>query len=334
MAELMECDPELLAIATERAKLMDGKWFYMMTPEEAREMHHRMADHSGIEMSPEAAAVRAEDNVFDFDGHQIKVRVYKPVQYDRAPVIMYFHGGGWVFGDIATYDESTRWICAETGCVVVSVEYLLAPENKFPLPVLSAAASVDWALAHIDELGGYADSVLVMGDSAGGNISAGTAVVCTNRGVKLAGQVLLYGLMVHMSRAEEVGVSAWATKDQRFGVAIESANWYWGHYLGDPEDANDPRASPLLAEDMSQLPPAIIASGMLDTLCDEGEVYGRAMAKQGVPVQTFSYPHLTHGFMSHGWLPKGPHRSEAAHAAAVEVVTAVRELAWSKHPQS
>ena len=212
--ELMEIDHELLELGIETAKIMQGRWFWMMTPEEAREAFLRLhAAQESYVLDDELLAVSVQDTEFDFEGKPIKLKIYKPANLDRAPVIMYYHGGGWVFGDVDSYDATTRMICALTGCVVVSVDYLLAPENKFPAPVKSAFAAIEWAIEHIDELGGYADSIVLAGDSAGGNITGATALYAANHGVELGGQAILYGVLCHMDYSTKVGVTEWEKKD-------------------------------------------------------------------------------------------------------------------------
>lgn len=329
--ELMEIDHELLELGIETAKIMQGRWFWMMTPEEAREAFLRLhAAQESYVLDDELLAVNVQDTAFDFEGKPIKLKIYKPPNLDRAPVIMYYHGGGWVFGDVDSYDATTRMICALTGCVVVSVDYLLAPENKFPAPVKSAFAAIEWAIEHIDELGGYADSIVLAGDSAGGNITGATALYAANHGVELGGQAILYGVLCHMDYSTKVGVTEWEKKDLRFGPTIESTSWYWGHYLQDQADGADPIASPLLAEDVSHVAPALISAGMLDTFNEDGVAYGKRLRAAGVPALVLEWPHIGHGFMSHGWLPAG-HRSELARTATLTTVARMKELAWRKH---
>jgi acetyl esterase len=331
MAELMDLDPQLVELGAEMAKVMNGRWFFMMTPEEAREVsstNHKA--HANDVLDPELLAVQVEDRSFDFEGQQIKLKVYKPPNLERAPVIMYYHGGGWVFGNIEDWDQTSRMICALTECVVVSVEYLLAPENKFPAPVKSAFAAVEWALEHIDELGGYADSIVLAGDSAGGNITAATALYAARNGVQLGGQAIIYGVMCHLDYCGEAGIIEWPDRDQRFTVKTESVEWYWGHYLEKREDGRDPIASPMLAKDLDQVAPALISAGMLDTFNDDCVAYGKRLREAGVPVKVIEWPHISHGFINHGWLPPDK-RSELSRTAALTTVYLMRELAWRKH---
>jgi len=324
----MECDEELLAHLAQQAKIMEGRWFYEMTPEDARAAYAKLSSWHRGDPATKRPVGEIVDEVIHYGGEPMRVRVYKPAKTGKLPVVVYFHGGGWVFGNIDSYDEMARLICAECDVVVVNVDYLLAPEHRFPEPLLSCVESVAWTKQNIDAFGGDPDAVLVMGDSAGGNLSAATALECAHRNIELAGQVVLYGPLVHMDSASKAGVSEWSERDQRFGPTFDSTAWYWGHYVGDAERGADPRASVLLETDMASAPPALIAAGMLDTFCQECVAYGRALADNGVKVQVSEYPRLTHGYTSHGYMPPN-NRSQLAYTASMETLANVRTLAYS-----
>lgn len=307
---------------------MEGRWFHEMTPEEAREAYSKLSSwHRGNPRTKRPVG-KIIDEVVPYNGVSLRARIYKPAKRGNLPVVVYFHGGGWVFGSIDTYDEMARLVCDECEVVVVNFDYLLAPEHRFPEPLLSCVESVAWTKQNADAFGGDPDVVLVMGDSAGGNLSAATALECAHRNIELAGQVVLYGPLVHTDYAGKVGLREWPERDQRFGPTFASTAWYWGHYVGDGVRGGDPRASVLLEPDMASAPPALIAAGVLDTFCEECVAYGHALADSGIKVQITEYPRLTHGYMSHGYLPPA-NRSTLAYKASMETLANVKTLAYS-----
>ena len=324
----MECDEELLRHLREQGKIMEGRWFHQMTPAEAREAYAKLSSWNRGEPETKRPVGEIVDEVIRHGGEPMGVRIYRPQAKGRVPVIVYFHGGGWVFGNIDAYDDMARLICDECDVVVVNVDYPLAPEHRFPEPLLGCVESVSWAKENSEAFGGNPDAVLVMGDSAGGNLSAATALECAHRNIELAGQVVLYGPLVHMDYAEKAGVREWSERDQRFGPTFASTSWYWNHYVGNIEQAADPRASVLLDTNMASAPPALITAGMLDTFCEECVAYGHKLSDCGVKVQISEYPRLTHGYTAHGWMLAST-RSQLAHRAAMETLANVKMLAYS-----
>ena len=243
----MECDEELFRHLGEQAKIMEGRWFHQMTPTEAREAYAKLSSWHRGEPDTNRPVGEIVDEVIRHDGEPMRVRIYRPQAKGRVPVVVYFHGGGWVFGNIDAYDQIARLICDECDVVVVNVDYPLAPEHQFPEPLLGCVESVSWAKQNSEVFGGDPDALLVMGDSAGGNLSAATALECAHRNIELAGQVVLYGPLVHMDYVEEAGVRAWSERDQRFGPTFASTSWYWNHYVGNAEEA--------AADPLGQCPP-------------------------------------------------------------------------------
>jgi acetyl esterase len=326
--EPKDCDPELLAFLAEQAQLMGGRAYHQMTIEEARQAHRRACRTRIASLTAKPPIASFVDKSFDFKSSPVKVRIYSPLAKPPVPVVIFFHGGGWVFGDIETYDETARMICAAAKVIVVSVEYLLAPEHRFPEPLLCCVEAVRWTKENIGSLGGDADSVILMGDSAGGNLSAAAALACTRQGLEVAGQVVAYGPLAHIDHTEASGVQPWTKRRQRFGPTFASTAWYWGNYVEKPESGADPRASVLLDPDMRGAPPAIICAGNLDTYAEECLLYSRLLRDTGIPVKATVYSGLTHGFINHGWLPRAV-RSEKAHVAALELCADVHNLAYS-----
>lgn len=324
----MECDAELLRYRAEQATVMEGRWFYDLTPEGARELHRKIGQWNRDGQEVKRPVKEIIDHGLQVGGSYVPMRVYKPDVTGSSPIVVYYHGGGWVFGDIGSYDEIARLICDACGVVVVMVEYPLAPEHKFPGPLLTCIECVSWTKQNASAMEGDPDAVLVMGDSAGGNLAAATAIACARRDIQLAGQVILYGPLVHMDYAESVGLRPWSDRDQRFGPTLAATSWYWDSYLESREQASDPRASVLLETELASVAPAVIAAGVLDTFAEECVSYGHKLADSGVKVQTLEYPRLTHGYLAHGWLSPS-RRSTLAHEAAMETLDNVKLLAHS-----
>ncbi|BBZ15451.1 hypothetical protein BST20_06240 [Mycobacterium branderi] len=325
----MQCDEELLRGFETRAKILGGRWFSDMTPPEARQAFTRLSGVYRDDPYTKRDVAAVTDEVVQFDGEPVTLRIYRPHTGIEVPVVVYFHGGGWVFGDIDSFDETARLICDECSVVVVSVDYPLAPEHRFPAPFLSCIEAVLWVKRNIAAHGGDPRAVTVMGDSAGGNLAAATALECTRRDIDLVGQVILYAPLVHIEFAKEAGLREWQERDQRFGPTLTATSWYWGNYVETPEVARHPRASVLLESDVRDAPPALIAAGVLDTFCEESVAYGHRLADSGVKVSIRCYHRLTHGYISHGWMPEG-HRSQRAHDAAMDTLRKVKQLAYSR----
>jgi len=228
---------------------------------------------------------------------EVPARLYRPGTPGPHPTIVFFHGGGFVIGDLDTHDDHARLLCRDVDAVVLSVEYRLAPETPFPGGFDDCLAAALWAVEHADELGGDAARVAVAGDSAGGNLSAAVTLGARDRGVQLAAQLLLYpGVDFvesedHPSRIENA--------EGYFLTAVDMA-WFRNHYLPDPARTSDPYASVLHAPDLTGLPPAVVATAEYDPLRDEGEAYAAALEKAGVPVVARRFDGLIHGFFGLG----------------------------------
>ena len=236
---------------------------------------------------------------------EVPVRVYRPLADGPHPPIVFFHGGGYVIGDLDTHDDHARLLCRDVDAVVVSVDYRLAPEAPFPAGLEDCVAAYRWVVEHVADLGGDVTRLAVAGDSAGGNLSAATAVAARDAGLPLAAQLLIYpGVdfvesQDHPSRAENAS---------GYFLTAEDMAWFGGHYLqgSAPED---PRASVLRA-DLTGVAPAVIGTAEYDPLRDEGEAYAAALDKAGVPVVQHRYPGLIHGFFGLG--PISPACADAA----------------------
>jgi acetyl esterase len=237
---------------------------------------------------------------------ELPARVYRPEGEGPFPTVAFFHGGGWVIGDLDTHDNMARNVCRGSGSVVIAVDYRLAPEHPFPAAAQDAVAAARWVAGHLDELGGD-QRLAVAGDSAGGNLSAVVAQALHADGIPLAGQFLIYPAV------DAQGEYPSRTENAR-GYFLEqpTMDWFYGHYAGAWDDAKDPRLSPLHHGSLTGLPPAVIITAEFDPLRDEGEAYGEALRAAGVPVQVQRYDGMIHGFFDMGGI------SPAAQAAIDE----------------
>lgn len=245
---------------------------------------------------------------------QLKARVYRPEGEGPFPTVVFFHGGGWVIGDLDTHDNMARNLCRGSAAVVVSVDYRLAPEHPFPAAVDDALASARWIAEHLEEFGGD-PRFGIAGDSAGGNLSAVVAQMLRDAGTPLAGQLLIYPAVdakgEYPSRVENAS---------GYFLEKETMDWFYGHYAGAWEDATDPRLSPLYGADLSGLPPTLIVTAEFDPLRDEGEAYGEALRSAGVETEVRRYAGMVHGFFDMGAF------SPAAQAAIDESCARFGEL--------
>jgi acetyl esterase len=241
------------------------------------------------------------DHTIPVAGGDIAVRVYSPQPLpagERFPIVMNYHGGGFVAGDLDTHDGFARYCCTHAGVLVVSVDYRLAPEHKFPAAVDDSYAALCWAVDHAGELGGDSARVAVIGDSAGGNLAA---VMCqlarARRGPGIAFQALLYPTLDFGSAMEYASRKQFGGGD--YFLSTRDMDWFMSLYLNNvTQEITDPRASPLLAEDLTGLPPALIVTAGCDVLRDEGKAYADRLTAAGVPVEYHCFENTIHAFMS------------------------------------
>jgi acetyl esterase len=265
----------------------------------------------------EVGAVR--EVTLDEEGEvPVPARLYLPAQepggFDGPPpVVVFLHGGGWVLGSVDSHDAVTRFLCRHARVAVLSVDYRLAPEHPFPAAVEDAVHAVRWARRHGERWGFDGSRLAVAGDSAGGNLSA---VACQ----QLRGTPAMPDLQVLVVPGVDFSrrTASRAAYGNGFFLTDSEIDWYEGHYLGPDTDRSDPRASPLLADDLSGLPPAYVVVAGFDPLRDEGEAYARALRDAGVPVTLRRHTALVHPFIN------GLTMSDEARAAGFEIVGAIR----------
>lgn len=226
---------------------------------------------------------------------EIPVRVYTPEPQAPRPALLYFHGGGWVVCGLDTHDVVCSALAHRAGAVVIAVDYRLAPEHKFPAAVIDCYAATLWVAANAERLGADPKRISVGGDSAGGNLAAVVSLKSRDEnGPAIALQVMVYPV---------TDLSSFATQSYReFGedhyLTKKEMEWFRENYLRNMDDARDPHASPLLAKDLSHLPPALIITAECDPLCDEGAAYAKRLSDAGVAVSYTCYPGMIHPFVS------------------------------------
>lgn len=226
----------------------------------------------------------------------IPVRIYRPMgAADDAmlALVVFFHGGGWVVCDLDSHDGLCRTIANDSGCCVVSVDYRRAPEDRFPAAVEDSYAAFAWLAEHAAELHGDPERVAVAGDSAGGNLAAAVALMARDRkGPAIRLQVLMYPVIDHTFDTE-----SHLGQGTTNGLTSAEVQYYWGQYLSDAAEADDPRASPLRAESHADLPPALLILPEHDPLRSEGEAYGDALRSAGVETTITVYEGMFHSFL-------------------------------------
>ncbi|MED4782858.1 alpha/beta hydrolase [Brevibacillus choshinensis] len=264
--------------------------FTSMEPQAVRDLLAQ-APPLEVELAPLA---KVEDRMIpvDTDTH-IPVRIYSPEGQGPFPLFVYYHGGGWVIGDIQMTDASCRLIANQTGRVVVSVGYRLAPEYPFPIPVNDSYSALQWVSQNAAALNGNASNIAVGGDSAGGNLAAVVALRSRDEnGPAISAQVLFYPV-TNLDYTTE----SYEQFQQGFGLDRDLMKWFGKHYVND-EDLKNPYVAPLLARDLGNLPPALVITAENDVLRDEGLAYTKRLQEAGVQVESVCEEGLVHGYFS------------------------------------
>ena len=278
-----------------------------LTPEEAR----ISTDISMLAGVPEEVA-KVEETLIPGPAGEIPVRIYTPEGQGPFPALVYYHGGGWVIGNLDVVDVPCRQLANRTGCIVISVDYRLAPEHPFPAPAEDAYAAVEWVAENGDSICVDSSRIAVAGDSAGGNLAAVVCLMAKDKeGPKISYQILFYPVTEH-----SYDTISYHENAEGYFLTKDSMVWFWNHYLQE-ESGEHPYASPLRAKDVSGLPPALVVTAEYDPLRDEGEAYAKKLFDAGVGVTLKRYEGLIHGFVwMSGVLPQG---LEAIELAAEEL---------------
>ncbi|WP_011301570.1 alpha/beta hydrolase [Cupriavidus necator] len=260
------------------------------TPEQARQSF----DFRPLAGVPDAVA-QIEEVTIPGPAGDIRVRIYTPDGEGPFPALVYCHGGGWVVGDLDTVDVPCRRLATRASCVVVSVDYRLAPEHRFPAATEDAYAAFQWLVSNARAQQVDATRIAVGGDSAGGNLAAAVALMARDRAApQPCFQVLLYPVT-----DGTLDTPSYRENAEGYLLTRDSMVWFWNHYVGDA-DRTHPYASPLRADHHRGLPPAFVVTAEFDPLRDEGEAYARRLAEAGTPVECKRYDGTIHGFC---WMP-------------------------------
>jgi acetyl esterase len=231
---------------------------------------------------------------------------------------VFYHGGGWVIGDLEVADRPCRSLCAGAGCVVVSVDYRLAPEHRFPAAADDAYAAAQWVSAHAADLGADPARLAVGGDSAGGNLTAVVALMARDQG----GPPIAFQLLIYPVAGCDLDTVSYRDNAEGYLLTRAAMEWFWGHYIPDEAARRHPYASPLSAENLAGLPPAFVVTAEYDPLRDEGEAYAERLRRAGVPVTLKRYAGMIHGFFQlAGVLDQGRQVLTDASSALREALT-------------
>lgn len=242
---------------------------------------------------PEPVA-RVENRSIPGPDGQIPLRIYAPEGSGPLPALVFFHGGGFVLCDLDTHDGTCRSLANGAGCVVVAVDYRLAPEHPFPAGLEDCYAAARWVAEHAGEIGADPARIAVAGDSAGGNLSAAVTLLARERG----GPALRFQLLIYPVTNCDFDTDSYRENAEGYFLTTDMMKWFWRQYLRDPADAAQPHASPLRAPDLSGLPPAHVVTAGYDPLRDEGEAYAARLREAGVPLTARRYDGMFHGFFA------------------------------------
>jgi acetyl esterase/lipase len=247
--------------------------------------------------TPEPVAA-VEERTVAGPGGPLAVRLHRPSRAPGLPALLYLYGGGWTLGCLDTADGVARGLANAAGCAVVTVEYRHAPEHPFPAALHDCHAALLWLHSAAAGLGLDPDRLAVGGDSAGGNLSAALCLLSRDTGgPHLCHQLLVYPNTEYRPGPGQDGTDGTDGEDPLL-FNRRSVDWYWSHYLAVPEDGRNPLASPLLAEDLSGLPPATVITAEYDPLRDEGERYAARLREAGVPAELHRFTGMAHGFFT------------------------------------
>jgi acetyl esterase len=290
--------------------------FETLTPEQAR---RQMREIRAALKQPIPPVAEVRDLTVSGPHGDIPLRLYRSAPAragERQPAVVFFHGGGWVFGDIETHDNLCRALANSADCAVISVDYRLAPENKFPVPLDDCWAALLWTVKNGEELTLDTAKLAVAGDSAGGNLAVETALLAKEKGgPRLVQQVLLYPVT-------DLRMGTDSYREQAtYNLTPASMRWFRDHYLGST-DITDWRVSPIFSKELAGLPPTFIAVAGCDPLHDEGVAFAQLLERNGVAVTLRKFPGQMHGFASMSGFLK------AADEVIAEIGTALKG-AWS-----
>ena len=309
-------DPQMAEVI-KAYKIIAGTPIYDLTPADARQQfsaedaEKAVARATGAQSAPEPVA-KVVDQMIPGPGGWIPIRIYTPAGNGPFPVVVYYHGGGFVIATIDTYDATPRAIANLAHTIVVSVEYRKAPEYRFPAAVDDAFSSYKWVLESAGSFNGDSSRVAVLGESAGGNLAAVVCIEARDQGIPMPlQQVLVYPVTQgSLSTPSDIKYA------NAVPLSLPALKWFFGYYLSSPTDANNPLAVPLKA-DLHNLPPATIIGAEIDPLQSDGQLYAIKLKAAGVPTQYRLYPGVTHEFFGMGAVVDKAKLAEEQAAAAL-----------------
>ncbi|CAB1064865.1 hypothetical protein D1BOALGB6SA_9662 [Olavius sp. associated proteobacterium Delta 1] len=284
----MPLDPQVVKIIKD-AESLGLPAYQDLSPTEARK---QMLDQAPP-VQPELSVKKVIDRGIPGPDGEIPIRLYYPEGDAPFPVLVYFHGGGWVIGDLDTHHSFCHALAKKSGCLVVSVDYRLAPEHRYPAAVDDAYAATKWVAENPEEIQADPDRFAIGGDSAGGHLAAVVSLMARDRnGPRIDLQVLIYPIT-------DCSFDTHSYKDNKEGYLLsrDLMKWFWNHFINDESEADDPYASPLRAKNFRDLPRALILTAGYDPLRDEGEAYGQKLQEAGVNVTCTRYPGMIHAFI-------------------------------------
>jgi acetyl esterase len=286
--------------------MASSKPLHTLSVEEARK---EFADQARF-MPPGEPVAKVEDLVIPGEGN-VTARIYTPVGPGPFPICVYFHGGGWVIGNLDSQDADCRTIANHGGCVVVSVNYRHAPEHKFPTAAEDALRATRWAADNAGQLRGDEKKLVVCGMSAGGNLAAAVALMARDTGrPRISYQVLIVPVTNHA-----FDTKSYEENSDGYVLTRRDMQWFWSHYLNCPEDGENPYASPLRAPSLAGLSPAFVLTAEYDPLRDEGQAYAERLREAGVAVWSHCYDGMLHMFHGADALPETARRLRKALAS-------------------
>jgi acetyl esterase len=306
-------DPQVAAVL-ENIRLAGNPEYWQMSPAQARDWHNRK---SGIlDVAPEPVHA-VDDRIVPADEAAVPVRIYTPRPSNSPlPVLVWLHGGGHVVGSLTSYDALCRKLALSADCIVVSVDYRLAPEHKFPAGVIDSFAALEWVGRHAADFGGDPGRIAIGGDSAGGNLAAVCAILARDAG----GPSLVFQLLVYPRTAPDEDSPSHHALAEGYMLTRKVILWFHGHYRSSDSDRQDFRYAPLIASDLSQLPPTLIVVGEYDPLRDDGIAYAARLRDAGNEVELADYAGMVHPFFSMGGAV------DAGRRAMVQATDALRRI--------
>jgi acetyl esterase len=285
----MPLDPQARFVLDQMAA-QGGMELTQLSPAEARQVFEKMR----VPVPPEPVA-HVEERRIPGPAGAIPVRVYRGADAPTpAPVVAYFHGGGWVIGSLDSHDNLCRTLANRARAVVVSVDYRLAPESRYPAAAEDCFAATRWIAGHAAEIGGDGARLAVAGDSAGGNLAAVVSLMARDRG----GPAIRHQALIYPVTDPDFERASYRENAEGYLLTRDAMRWFWDHYVPDAARRDDAYVSPLRAKDVAGLPPATVVTAEFDPLRDEGEAYAARLREAGVATTLTRHDGQIHGFVS------------------------------------